>query len=74
MRILSAIGYWIVAALLLVVGDVLFRKNREDAEEGKPWDFGDPCCPGYRPDLTREQREQAAADWRKRMEAIRCGR
>ena len=42
------------------------RRKRQAAEndEGVPWNWGDPDSPGYRLDMTRAQRIQAAAAWR----------
>ena len=68
MRFLWDILTWpLYAVLALVIGNMLLRKNHQDADEGTPWDWGDPDSPGYRRDWTREQRIESARQWRERM-------
>ena len=64
---------WLLDALARLLGRLLpnrlFRRtpwvpSDQRNEEGEYADWADPDCPDYRPDLTREQRVQAAAEYR----------
>jgi hypothetical protein len=58
----------IVAAVvvLTLAGYLLSRPSAADERdnEGEPWNWGDPDCAGYRPDLSQAERETLAAQWR----------
>ena len=66
-RIVDILTWPLYLLAACLIGNRLLTRNHQDADEGTPWDWGDPDCPGYRPDLTRAQRIESARQWRERM-------
>ena len=56
----------VILSALTLLGYLCSRDTAryEGDDEGTPWNWGDPDSPGYRLDMTRAQRIQAAAAWR----------